>query len=186
MSKKRIPLAQNKPTKVSVKYDEKSPITGNFSVLTEPVTLEKGDTTVEDLYKICMETGYQTYWESWKETDTELVRVIESQMPKHVANHKHVDAFGRVWYPMMVISYTIAFYPFVDSDNQLKWALSKVSKVESESELDGKYQIIQLAVTTEDGPRMALFKILPPDHVWELNQFGEAFDYYQTIIVNNS
>ena len=179
---KKIPLTTEAPVKLSVKYDEKSPITGNFSVLVEPVEMGTEENPIHDLYKICMDTGYQTYWDSWKQDNTDILAAVEAQMPKYVIDYKYIDTMGRVWYPMMAISYTLAFYPQVDSNNQLLWALSNVSPVASEDELDGTYQIIQLPIQTNDGPKMSLFKIEEPNQTWNLNEFESAFDQYQLVI----
>lgn len=187
---KKIPLNSEEANrlKLPVRYDEKSPITGNFSVLVERVEMGTEEAPLNDLYKICMDTGYQTYWDSWKSENREILDAVEAQMPKHVIDHKHVDSLGHVWYPMMAISYTLAFYPQVNDNNQLIWALSQVSPVQSEAEMDGSYQLLQLPIQTEEGPKLSVFKIHQPDQIWELTEFENAFDQYQLAItqtINN-
>lgn len=178
---KTIKLKQEpKPEKVKSTYDEKSPLTGNFSVLVEKV--ETDNTEVTDTYKICMDTGYQTYWETWKEENTELIQNLEKQMPSYIVSHKYVDSYKRVWYPMLTISYFGTLYPIVDELNQLKWSVAKIRMAVSESDLEGK-RVVQLPILNEEKTVMAYF-VIDEDtaKVWDMHQFEGAFDAYQLIV----
>lgn len=178
---KTIKLKQEpKPEKVKSTYDEKSPLTGNFSVLVEKVDTENPEIT--DTYKICMDTGYQTYWETWKDENTELIQNLEKQMPSYIVSHKYVDSHKRVWYPMLTISYFATLYPIVDELNQLKWSVAKIRMAASESELEGK-RVVQLPVLNDDKTVMAYF-IIEEDTatIWDMHQFESAFDAYQLIV----
>ena len=184
---RKIKLDNNepRPEKVKTGYDEKSPITGNFSVLVEKVEFESTapDAPKDDIYKICLETGYQTYWNSWKDANTELIAAIESQMPKKIAAHRFVDSNGHVWYPMMTFSYIAALHPFINSQEQLQWAVSKVTPLDDESINDNTQQVVKLPVETNKGMTLGLFKIASsPDLVWEMYQFEDALNHYETVV----
>ena len=160
-------------------YDEKSPITGNFSVLVETVKDPKGN---DDLYKVCMDTGYQTYHGAWRSDNAEILAVIEKQMPEYVVAAKHTDNLGVVWYPMMTLSPYGMLHPVLDSHNQLKWAISDINPVESDNELDTE-QIVRMPIQTEEGVRIGLFKVSEkPNDVWALDEFELAFGTYQDLV----
>lgn len=183
---RKIPLNVKDPKSEKVKsgYDEKSPITGKFSVLVETVEFENSapDAPKSDIYKICIETGYQTYWNAWKQSNSELLDQLESQMPKNIASHKFVDANGHVWYPMMTFSYVAALHPHVDSDNQLKWCVSEVTMVTEDSDME-THEIVKLPVETNKGITMGLFKIAnTPKQIWELYQFEDALNFYESVV----
>ena len=160
-------------------YDERSPITGNFSVLVEPVPDINGK---EDLYKVCMDTGYQTYHGTWRSDNAELLAVIENQMPDYVVSAKHIDGLGVVWYPMMTLSPYGMLHPIIDSQNQMKWAISDINPVESDNELDTE-QIVRMPMQTEEGVRIGLFKVSEKsNNIWELDEFEIAFGTYQDLV----
>lgn len=179
-----------KPKKVKTSYDEKSPITGNFTVLVEQITNddlpEDSNLPKSDIYKICMETGYQTYWESWKEDNVDFVNGLESQMPDWIKKYKYIDSYKRIWYPMLAMSYIATIHPYPESDGQLGWAVSTISPVKEENELQTQ-QIIKLPIQTEDGPKLGLYKIdVDNTKHWKFNEFESAFDYYQILVTDNS
>ena len=182
---KTIKLKQEqKPEKVKTTYDEKSPLTGNFSVLVEKVETDKPGEL--DTYKICMDTGYQTYWETWKDENTELIQNLEKQMPSYIVSHKYVDSHKRVWYPMLTISYFATLYPIVDELNQLKWSVATIKMATSEAELEGK-RVVQLPVLNDEKTVMAYFVIDDATAtVWDMHQFESAFDSYQLIVSESS
>ena len=182
---KTIKLNQEpKPKKVKSTYDEKSPLTGNFSVLVEKVDTDNPQVT--DTYKICMDTGYQTYWDTWKEENTELIQNLEKQMPTYIVAHKYVDSYKRVWYPMLTISYFATLYPIVDELNQLKWSVATIKMATSEAELEGK-RVVQLPVMNDEKTVMAYFVIDDATAtVWDMHQFESAFDSYQLIVSESS
>jgi hypothetical protein len=173
---------KEKPEKLKAGYDEKSPITGNYKVLVEPVEFDNVPEGLpkKDIYKICMETGYQTYWNSWKTSSPEILDNLEKQMPEHVANHKFVDGNGHVWYPMMTFTYIAALHPYIDSNNQMGWAVSKVSPIENDSEIK-THKIIKLPVETNKGMTLGLFKMEnKPDKTWPLFEFENALSLYES------
>ncbi len=190
---KTIKLKQDpKPEKVKATYDEKSPITGNLTVLVESIEVpraegqENGPTQIADTYKICMETGYQTYWNTWKEDNADLITNIEKQMPEYIVKHKYVDSHKRIWYPMTTISYVASLYPTIDANNQLEWTVSKIYIAESEAELKDK-KVVKLPVLVENETKMAYFIVdeINAKH-WKLNEFEAAFDEYQLIVTEES
>lgn len=182
MSKKiKLDPNEERPLKVKARYDEKSPITGNYTVLAEPVEFEQVSEKMpkNDVYKICMETGYQTYWNSWKTQNTELLDNLEKQMPEHVARHKFVDSNGHVWYPMMTFSYICALHPYIDNENQLGWAVSEVTPVMNDDELK-THEIVKLPVETNKGMTLGMFKISKrPSNVWPMFEFESALNLYE-------
>lgn len=86
-------------------YDEISPITGNQSVLVEQ------DVFSGDHVKLCMETGYQTYFNSWKVGNEEIIANLENQFPYEVVDTKFIDSNGNVWYKAFLISPNVLLYP---------------------------------------------------------------------------
>jgi hypothetical protein len=188
---KRIKLKpEQKPKKVKTTYDEKSPITGNFTVMSEEITNEDlpegSDLPKVDLYKICMETGYQTYWETWREVNIEFIKHLESQMPSWLVNYKYVDSYKRIWYPMLAVSYVATLYPFPESDGQLGWSVATISPVQDESDLEGN-QILKLPLQTDDGVKLAYYKVNAQSaQNWKFNEFESAFDYYHSLVTDNS
>lgn len=188
---KTIKLKQDpKPEKVKTTYDERSPITGNFTVMAETITNddlpENSDLPKTDIYKICMETGYQTYWNSWKENNVQFIKDLESQMPSWLSNYKYVDSYKRIWYPMLAVSYVATLYPFPESDNQLGWAVASISPITNEQELQGN-QILKLPLQTEDGVKLAYYKVdADTAQKWKFNEFELAFDTYHSIVTANS
>jgi hypothetical protein len=187
MSKKiKIDPKEERPAKVKAGYDEKSPLTGNYKVLVEKVDFETDDPNIpkNDTYKICMETGYQTYWNAWKVENEDMLLHIEKQMPSKIASHKFVDSNGHVWYPMVTFSYFAALHPHIDAQNQLYWAVSDVKPVTDDSEME-THQIIKLPVETNKGMSLGLFKILnTPTKVWSMYEFDQALDFYEQIVQN--
>lgn len=188
---KKIKLTQDpKPEKVKTTYDERSPITGNFTVMVEQVTNDDLPDGIQvpkhDTYKICMETGYQTYWETWREDNTEFITSLESQMPSWIVNYKYIDSYKRVWYPMLAVSYVATLHPYPDADGQLGWAASTISPVGDEKELEGN-QILKLPIQTEEGPKLAYYKInADSTQYWKFNEFETAFDYYHSLVNGDS
>jgi hypothetical protein len=190
---KTIKLKQNpKPEKVKATYDEKSPITGNLTVLVENVEVpreegqENGPAEIADTYKICMETGYQTYWNTWREDYPDLVANIEKQMPEYIVKHKYVDSYKRIWYPMTTISYVASLYPTVDANNQLGWCVAKIYIAENEEELKGS-KVVKLPVLSEGETKMAYFIVDEANaKYWKMNEFESAFDEYQLIVTEES
>jgi hypothetical protein len=188
---KTIKLKQEpKPEKVKTTYDEKSPITGNFTVMTELIENEDipegSDLPKHDMYKICMETGYQTYWETWKESNVEFIKHLEGQMPSWIANYRYVDSYKRIWYPMLAVSYVATLHPFPESDGQLGWAVAEMSLITDEKDLESN-SIIKLPIETLEGPKLALYKVDNENaKTWKFNEFESAFDYYQSIVTDNS
>jgi hypothetical protein len=190
MSKKIKLTPKPKPKKVKTTYDERSPITGNFTVMVEEVTNEdlpkESNLPQRDIYKICMETGYQTYWDSWKESNTEFITSLESQMPSWLVNYKYVDSYKRIWYPMLAVSYVASLYPYPESDGQLGWAVATISPVQDEKELEGN-QILKLPLQTEEGVKLAYYKVDSQSaKSWKFNEFESAFDYYHSLVTENS
>lgn len=162
-------------------YDEKSPITGEYSVLVEELTNPNNEL---DLYKICMQTGYHTYSKTWRTDNPTALAVIEKQMPSYIVDSKIKDNLGVVWYPMMSMSIYGLLHP-IKVQNQLKWAVSSIEKIQNENELNSS-GIIKLPIQTTEGVRIGLFKVNDtPMKTWEFNEFEHAFDYYQNLISEN-
>lgn len=188
---RRINLKQEpKPKKVKTTYDERSPITGNFTVMVEAITNddlpENSDLPIRDTYKICMETGYQTYWESWKEDNTEFINSLESNMPSWLTSYKYVDSYKRIWYPMLAVSYVATLYPFPEGEGQLGWAVASIQPIQDESELEGN-QLLKLPLQTDDGIKLAYYKVdAESAQKWKFNEFESAFDTYHSIVTENS
>ena len=190
MSKTIKLKTEPKPAKVKTTYDEKSPLTGNFTVMVEDVTNDDlppdSNLPARDIYKICMETGYQTYWDSWKESNTEFIASLESQMPEWLVKYKYTDSYKRIWYPMLAVSYVATLYPYPEGDGQLGWAVAKVSPVQDEKELEGNH-ILKLPLQTEDGVKLAYYKVdAETARHWKFNEFESAFDEYHSIVTENS
>jgi len=189
MSKTIKLKSEPKPEKVKVNYDEKSPITGNFTVLVEKIEVPKEGNEgqpIMDTYKICMETGYQTYWDTWKEENPDLIANIERQMPEYIVKHKYVDSYKRIWYPMTTISYVASLYPTIDANNQLEWTVAKIYIAESEEELKDR-KVVKLPVLVENETKMAYFIVDEANAKhWKLNEFESAFDEYQLIVTEES
>lgn len=188
---KKIKLTQDpKPQKVKTTYDERSPITGNFTVMVETITNEdlpeESNLPKQDTYKICMETGYQTYWDSWKEDNTEFITSLESQMPNWIIKFKYVDSYKRIWYPMLAVSYVATLHPYPESETQLGWCVSRISPVTDEKDLENN-QIIKLPIQTDEGPKLAYYKTEADTiQYWKFNEFESAFDVYHLIVTENS
>lgn len=188
---KKIKLTQDpKPKKVKTTYDERSPITGNFTVMVEDITHddlpEISDLPKHDIYKICMETGYQTYWESWKADNIQFINELEANMPSWLTNYKYIDSYKRVWYPMLAVSYVATLYPFPENEGQLGWAVANISPVQNEQELEGNH-ILKLPLQTEDGVKLAYYKVdSETAQKWKFNEFESAFDTYHLIVTENS
>lgn len=178
------------PVKVKTTYDERSPLTGNFTVMVENVTHDdlpsESDLPAQDVYKICMETGYQTYWNSWLSDNDVFIKSLESQMPEWLVRYKYIDSHKRVWYPMLAVSYVATLYPFPENDSQLGWSVATVSPVQNESELEGNH-ILKLPLQTEDGVKLAYYKVDSASaQNWKFNEFEQAFDMYHSIVAQNS
>jgi len=174
----KLKIAKKKKKQPKLTYDERSPITGNFTVLVEDVE-HNGKT---DLYKVCMETGYQTYYNTWRDSNPEIIAVVERQMPDYVVASKFVDKLGVHWYPMMTMSIFGILHPIKDNMNQLKWAFSDLSRIEDSNEINSK-QIVRMPIQTSDGVKIALFKVNDtPIQTWELTEFEDAFGYYQDVV----
>lgn len=171
----------NKPNTEVFKdsYDEKSPITGEYCVLVEEVTNPAGE---QDLYKVCMQTGYQTYFNSWRTDKEAILAVVEQQMPDYVVNSKFTDPHGIVWYPMMTMSIYGMLHPIKDEHNQMQWAVSSLEMLTSPDEIHSE-GVVRLPIQTSEGVRIALFKVRPqPDKVWQFNDFESALGYYQDMV----
>jgi hypothetical protein len=192
MSKTIKLKTEPKPQKVKTTYDEKSPITGNFTVMSEVIVhddLDEGAIAMglpkEDIYKICMETGYQTYWDSWKESNTEFIKTLEAQMPAWMPAYKYVDSYKRLWYPMLAVSYVATLHPYPETETQLGWAVSNISPAQDESELQTS-QIIKMPIQTEEGVKLAYYKVeSDTTKYWKFDEFESAFDYYHSIVTES-
>ena len=133
-----------------------------------------------------METGYQTYWDSWKEDNVEFIKSLEANMPSWLINYKYVDSYKRVWYPMLAVSYVATLYPFPEGDSQLGWAVATISPVQDESELEGNH-ILKLPLQTSEGVKLAYYKVdSETAQKWSFNEFESAFDTYHSIVTENS
>jgi hypothetical protein len=183
MKKLKSSKSEPKPEKIKASYDEKSPISGNYTVLVEQVEGPNGEV---ELYKVCMETGYQTYWNAWKESNTDIITQLEIQMPNFVIDYKKIDSSGRVWYPMIGISHTVALCPYMLQHNQLGWALVAVSPVESDSDLSN-YTIVKIPTTIENETKLALYKLAnTPMQTWNLDEFQPAFEAYLDLFMHSN
>lgn len=184
MPNNKVSAKTRKPSKPNSEvykdsYDEKSPITGEFCVLVEEVTNPGGQ---NDLYKVCMQSGYQTYWNAWRESSPEILEAVEKQMPQYVVNSKYIDGNGVVWYPMMTLSPYGVLHPIKDEQNQLQWAASSIDLISSEEELKTE-QVVKLPIQTTEGVQMGLFKMSKqPIKIWESNQFEDALGFYHDMV----
>lgn len=103
-----------------LQYDEISPITGNKSVLIEE------DSFSGDIVKLCMETGYQTYENSWKVSNEEIIANLENQFPYQVVDTRFVDhSTNNIWYKTFLISPNVILYP----DGNL-WKVSYLTELD--------------------------------------------------------
>jgi len=101
-------------------YDEISPICGEKTVLVE----YDGDTN--DYVKLCMKTGYQTYVDSWKTSNPDLV-TYESELPQEIADTKYLDGTN-VWYRITLQSPNVILY-----FQHGKWKVSPLDITPSEA-----------------------------------------------------
>jgi hypothetical protein len=100
-------------------YDEISPLTGNRTVLIEE------DAFSGDIVKLCMETGYQTYENSWKAENEEIVANLENQFPYQVVDSKFIDEGGNIWYKCFLISPNVLLYP-----DEHQWRVSNLIELD--------------------------------------------------------
>lgn len=105
-------------------YDEKSPITGNMSVLVEEIE--------ENIYqKICIESGYYTQ-SDWKAGSETVDKVIDS-IPKHNIDVSKVDESGNVWFPYYLTTSKTTMFAN-DFGDGFKWFVGPIQLSENESE----------------------------------------------------
>lgn len=166
--------------KLKLTYDAKSPITGNYRVLVETVQNPKNG--LKEEYKMCMDTGYQTYSKTWKADNTELLEKLEEQMPDIAAASKVIDEHNCVWYPTYAMSYFATLHVAKDGED-LTWAISELNIAITEDDLNN-YSLVQMPLTLDDGKTaMGYFKIEPePMKVFAGDDFESALDYYQEYI----
>lgn len=94
--------------KIKLTFDEKSPITGNFRVLVEPIELANDDKSPPVLNKICLDTGYHTYTPVWRDDNPDFVNMMNHISPEsedddeqtHLRRLKFVAPDGAVWFPV--------------------------------------------------------------------------------------
>jgi hypothetical protein len=99
-----------------ITYDEVSPFTGNRRVMIEP------DPEKQDNMKVCMDTGYHTYAESWKK-ESDVIDIIENTFPSILLDTKRVMDDGNIWYKLMLVTPFVMLIPERFGDNESVWAI---------------------------------------------------------------
>lgn len=159
-------------------YDEMSPISGKRTVFVE------WDEGLNDNFKLCMETGYHTYYNTWRTSNSEFITSLEKSMSNAAKNSKVVvytsDGDKVIWYPFSTFNREAALYPELDKLNQLKWRISKLKRASNVDEVgDTVYKYPDFV---NDTPVLILY--IPasdtPDYEFSANEFEEAFEIFQT------
>ena len=150
-------------------YNEISPITGNLTVLTEI------DDFSSDTVKLCMESGYQTYLNSWRIENSEIISKIEEQFPFDVVNTKFIDAStGNIWYKTFLLSPSVLLFP----DEKL-WRVAALLETDPGSGIE-----IQVPVS----PNTNVTKYLDLESSSEFSEFhfeDALFEFQKRISENN-
>jgi len=161
-----------------IDYDEISPIGGNKSVFVE------WDEGLQDNFKLCMETGYHTYYKSWRVSNKELIQSLEKSMADTVKNSKVTiatsDGDKVLWYPFTSFNTNAALYPELDKFNQLKWKICKLKRVKNVDEVGNT--VYKYPDFVNDKPVLILYvpESDTPDYEFGANEFETAFELFQT------
>jgi hypothetical protein len=107
-------------------YDEKSPITGNMSVLVDR------DESTGMISKMCIESGFNT--NSFLVEGSKTMDQLKTTIPKIAYNLRVVDSNNNVWIPTMQSTEFSSIYPFQDpSDSEsFLWRVTPIKKLTEE------------------------------------------------------
>lgn len=149
--------------KVRNQYDEISPITGNMSVLVEMVDIDGQEVK----YKLCMDSGYQTYPQVWKKANVEGIKAVDETTPSYIRDIKFLDNDGVYWYPL-IIEGDNALTLIKDEKGDLIWAVLTKPK------LEGAMAIMNQQMMDDK-----------PVKTWPKDQFEDAWEYYFSLPEEN-
>lgn len=166
---------------IKLDFDEYSPITANFTVLTEEIP--NGDETL--IYKLDYETGYQTYSGIWVEENVDYMANLENSMPKFTRELKHVDAHNDVWYPITYPHYRAVLHTIPDVEDVYQWALTRLTPILDASGLnDGNIMAMPFKFGEEE--KLLYFKLdAEPFATFKWNDFTTAMDTFMAYTTNN-
>lgn len=157
-------------------YDEISPITGNFCVLVEEIQNEETGKYLK--YKLCMESGFQTYAGMWNNDNPKELRLVEEQLPSFAKDKKVKDKNGDYWFPFTTMNYFAVIHNIIEENGDFKWVVSSMELATKDDDIS-KEMIVKLPIQFEDKIQMGLFKVNIGDiGKWDEFEFEEAFNVY--------
>ena len=112
-------------------YDEISPITGEKTVVVEPLEIG-GDTFV----KMCLESGYHTQT-NWTEDSPELETYMEN-ITQHNIDHKIVAEDGSIWFPYTLTTQKATIFADI-FEKEFSWFVMPIVKEDGDKE--GEYKL---------------------------------------------
>lgn len=150
-------------------FDEYSPISGKFTVLTE------------DQFRLDLELGYQNIKDVWTEDNTEVITQLEESLPAYILPFKFVDETKNIWYPMLAFKHSGVLFPIADPATGFKWAVSSVEKLTNQDDINTHF-VVNLPINVKGKEEMGLFKVAnEPIQVFAKDEFELAFDLYNSL-----
>lgn len=147
-----------------MEYDSISPVTGNKTVVEEQI----GD----DVYKVCMETGYATYRDAWK--DPEILEKVILTMPDYVVDACIIDDTGGHWFPVLIIGHENVLYP-IKTDDKILWAVVNLIELQEDESIEG----LQLIKLPNENEQLVDFKLdVDNAKIFQLSQFSQAMNEF--------
>lgn len=138
------------------KYDEISPITGNYSVLVENIDLGGNQPF---LYKICMQSGYHTYPEFWNDSRPDVIEDADKRLPGYIVELKHRTSEGIIWYPICIID-GISLLLIKDPEGNNCWGVFNTIQTE------GAHDKVGDSIYIKDEP-LKTFTMMDFESAWE-------------------
>ena len=167
---------KTKKNKVKTTYDDRSPVTGKFTVLSAN---DSGD-----VYKLCTETGYHTWWNAWKTTEENMtvLHELETHLPAYIANNPIVFQ-ERVWYLFSDVSAKAAIFPVPDPDTEeTEWTVFPVELIapneDGKFEHDPKQGLVTGIRSEVNGELVTRLHRVVFEPLLKTKSFEEAMDYY--------
>jgi len=168
-------------------FDEISPVTGEMCVLVEEIDTEDGGSNI---YKMCMQSGYQTYANLWKLDNEDMIHYVEKQMTKYIRDSRVVDSHNSVWYPITSITTKGILHLIRNDKNQALWAITEVTPAPAESlETDetNLFKYVKVPLFVNGQINLALYKMNDkPTHVAEAFDFENIYMIYLDMIQGNT
>lgn len=163
-------------------YDEISPISGKKTVFVEI------DEAMNDTFKMCMSTGYHTYYKSWRLSNREIIDKIESSMSKTQRDYRFDVKVGGdkvLWYPFSAFSEHAALNPIIDKEHGIEWELSTLTKVDDIDLIVSGIKIYKLPKIIND--KMVIVLLAPSNDTVKLfDDFETAYGEYMSYSQNDN